>query len=340
MRDTIFVLTPQRNVFEFPRGATPIDFAYRVHTDLGHTCRGAKVNGTWVPLDYQLQMGDEVKIVTGRKGGPSRDWLNEDAGFVATSRARQKIRQWFRRQERDKNIAHGRVVVEHVLKRIGAELTLDEVAALFEKHYPEREEFFNAVGLGDVTNVRIENQVREWGAQHAPEPSEGPVDEAVRPTLTSTTTQVQIDDLKDSAQALTRLARCCNPLPGDPIVGYVTRGRGVTIHRRDCVNVQQLVLEEKERLIEVSWGDQEEVLRAQVIVKAYDSPQLLHQISETITQYGEGQISGLRKGRPNRDDIVPLYLTLQVTDLEMLNTLLAELRKIPKVIMAHRQVGG
>ncbi len=336
LRDTIFVLTPQRNVFEFPRGATPIDFAYRVHTELGHTCRGAKVNGAWVPLDYQLQMGDEVKVITGRKGGPSRDWLHEEAGFVATSRARQKIRQWFRHQQRDENIAHGRVLVEHTLKRIGAELTLQEVAGLFEKHYPEPDDFFNAVGMGDVTNVRIENRVREWLAEHTAEPAEEPLETQIPFDVTPNTTQVRIDDLAGSTELLTRLAHCCNPLPGDPIIGYVTRGRGVTIHRRDCINVQQLVLEEKERLIEVSWGDRDETLLAQVIVKAYDSSQLLQQISEIITLHGEGQIYGLRKGPPDRDDVVPLYITLQVTDLQTLNELLLQLREIPKVIFAHR----
>ncbi|MGC9400581.1 MAG: RelA/SpoT family protein [Anaerolineae bacterium] len=339
---TIYVLTPKGNIFELPRGATPIDFAYRVHTEIGHDCRGAKVNGEWVSLDYKLQMGDEVEIVTGRKGGPSRDWLNEEAGFVVTSRARQKIRQWFRKQGREENIAQGRSIVEQVLKRLGADLTLVEVADLFTKRYPRRDDFFNAVGMGDVKAPRVENSVRSFLAQRAAEtPPETQVEpEIEQPDLTKTSAQIYVGDLSAKTDLLTRIAGCCNPLPGDAIVGYVTRGRGVTIHRRDCHNIRKMDAADRERLIDVSWGAKTDNLLAEVIVKAYHSARLLQDISAIIEEDERVNIHAIQKGRLDRDDVLPLYITLEVPNLEALEAILERLERIPKVIHARRRVAG
>ena len=340
---TIYVLTPKGNIIELPKGATSIDFAYRVHTEVGHDCRGAKVNGEWVSLDYKLQMGDSVEIITGRKGGPSRDWLNEELEFVATSRARQKIRQWFRKQGREENITQGRSIVEHVLKRLNAELTLVEVADIFAKRYPNREDFFNAVGLGDVKAPRVESRVRsflaEQEAEEAVEEIEEPEDLA-QPEITKTSAQIYVGDLRDKTDLLTHIAGCCNPLPGDDIIGYVTRGRGVTIHRLDCHNILKMQDQDRERLIDVSWGTQTDNLLAEVIVKAYLSSQLLQDISSVIEEDDRINIHAIKKGQPDRDDVLPLYVTLEVPDLEALNEILARLENIPKVLHARRRVAG
>ncbi|HEY89838.1 MAG TPA: bifunctional (p)ppGpp synthetase/guanosine-3',5'-bis(diphosphate) 3'-pyrophosphohydrolase, partial [Thermoflexia bacterium] len=336
----VYVVTPLGNLFEFPYGATPIDFAYRVHTKVGHTCRGAKVNGIWAPLDYVLQMGDEVEIITGRKGGPSRDWLNEKLGFVGSPRTRQKIRQWFRKQGREENIAQGRLLVERILKQLNiVQLTLAEVAALFTKHYQLPENFFNAVGMGDVTNARIENRVRELLASlpHAePEEPEELIPE--RPELSKTTTRVNINSLRGKGDLLTQIAGCCNPLPGDQIIGYVTRGRGVTIHRRDCHNARRLESQEPERMLAVSWGESEELLMAQVVVKAYANT--MRSISEVIDDDDQVSLYGMKKGRLDRNNILLLDITLKVTDLAALDALLVEIAKIPKVIFARRRTSG
>ena len=340
---TIYVLTPKGNIIELPKGATPIDFAYRVHTEVGHDCRGAKVNGEWVSLDYRLQMGDAVEIVKGRKGGPSRDWLNEDLGFVTTSRARQKVRQWFRKQGREENIAQGRSIVEHVLKRLNAGITLTEAADIFTKRYPQRDDFFNAVGLGDVKAPRVESRVRsflaEQEAEEAVEEIEEPEDIA-QPEITKTSAQIYVGDLRDKTDLLTHIAGCCNPLPGDDIIGYVTRGRGVTIHRQDCHNIRKMQDQDLERLIEVSWGAQTDNLLAEVIVKVYHSSQLLQDISSVIEEDERVNIHAIKKGQPDRDDVLSLYVTLEVPNLEALKEILARLETIPKVIHARRRVAG
>ncbi|MEA3308318.1 MAG: RelA/SpoT family protein [Chloroflexota bacterium] len=336
----VYVATPMGNLFEFPYGATPIDFAYRVHTEVGDNCRGAKVNGVWTPLDYVLQMGDEVEIITGRKGGPSRDWLNEKLGFVGVARTRQKIRQWFRKQGREENIAQGRLLVERILKQLNVvQLTLGEVAALFTKHYQLPENFFNAVGMGDVTSARIENRVRELLAAlpHA-EPEEPEDLVPARPELAKTTTRVNINSLQSKGDLLTQIAGCCNPLPGDQIIGYVTRGRGVTIHRRDCHNARRLLSQEPERMLEVSWGESEELLMAQIVVKAYANT--MRSISEVIDEDEWATLYAMKKGRIDRNSILLLDITLQVADLSALDALLVEIAKIPKVIFARRRTSG
>ena len=338
--DVVYVVTPMGNLFEFPYGATPIDFAYRVHTEIGHDCRGAKVNGVWAPLDHVLQMGDEVEIITGRKGGPSRDWLNEKLGFVGYSRTRQKIRQWFRKQGREENITQGRLLVERVLKQLNAsDLTLNEVAEFFTKHYQEPENFFNAVGMGDVTSSRIENRVRERLAS-LPDEEEEEFAEVVpaRPELSKTTAQVNIDSLRGKGDLLTRIAGCCNPLPGDEIIGYVTRGSGVTIHRLDCHNVDHLRSEDPERMLELSWGESEERLMAQVVVKTYAN--VMRSISEVIDEDERTSLQAMKKGPVDRNNIVLLDITLKVVDLSTLDSLLREIEKIPRVIFARRRTAG
>ncbi len=341
--ETIYVFTPKGNIIELPHGAKPVDFAYRVHTEVGHGCRGAKVNGDWVSLDYKLQMGDKVEIITGRKGGPSRDWLSEESDFVATSRARQKVRQWFRKQGREENITQGRSVVEQVLKRLGTDLTLAEVADIFAKRYPQRENFFNAVGMGDIKAPRIENRVRSFLVEQEAEKPTEEVEEPAemeRPDITKTSAQIYVGDLRDKTDLLTHIAGCCNPLPGDAIIGYVTRGRGVTIHRRDCHNILKMSRQDRERLIDVSWGVQTDNLLAEVIVKVYDSPKLLQDVSSVIEEVESVNIHAIKKGRPDRDDVLSLYMTLEVPHLETLNEILARLENIPKVIHARRRVAG
>lgn len=324
--DRVYVFTPKGMVVDLPAGATPIDFAYAIHTEIGHRCRGAKVNGRWVPLDYVLQTGDQVEIITAKRGGPSRDWLNPALGYVKTARARNKIRQWFRRQDREQNIASGRAILERELKRLGlGELSHETVAKLFG--YDEVENFLAAIGAGDINSQQIASRVVEAQSQAQVE------SEVLPPAPIPAQVSHEIHVL-GTGGLLTRLARCCHPLPGEPIVGYITRGHGITVHRRDCPNV--LNLRHPERLIEVSWGTEKQTFPVTVSVLAYDRTGLLHDISGVLSKEGVN-IASLSISRQHH--LTTLYLTLEVTDIGQLGRILARISKVPNVLEAQRQTG-
>jgi GTP pyrophosphokinase len=321
--DRVYVFTPKGKLIDLPAGATPVDFAYYVHTEIGHRCRGAKVNGQWLPLDYVLKTSDQVEIVTSKRGGPSRDWLNPALGYVHTARARQKIRQWFRRQDREQNIASGRAILERELKRLGlGGMSYEPVAALFK--YDDVEGFLAAVGFGDINSQQIAARVVEAQRREA-EAEELPV----VPLPVEVAPDVQV---LGTGGLLSRLARCCNPIPGEAIVGYVTRGRGITIHRRDCPNV--LNARDSERLIEVSWGTEVRTFPVLVYVQAYDRAGLVHDISGVITKESIN-IASLNVARQR--NLATLYITLEVTDIGQLGLVLARIGKIPNVVEVRRQ---
>jgi GTP pyrophosphokinase len=246
--EEVYVFTPKGDVVELPRGSTPVDFAYHVHTEIGQLCQGAKVNGKIVPLNYQLKDGDQVMILTAKRGGPSRDWLNPHLGYVRTSRARQKIRQFFRRQERAENITRGRTLLERELKRLGIEHeSYEEIAKLFR--FKKIDDLLAAIVYGDINVHQISTKLLDVETEGDETlPKEG------RPSdLPSEARGVTVTGV---GGLLTRIGGCCNPLPGDEIIGYVTRGQGVTIHRSDCGNVLRALRDgDKERLIEVDWGE-------------------------------------------------------------------------------------
>ncbi|TET51101.1 MAG: bifunctional (p)ppGpp synthetase/guanosine-3',5'-bis(diphosphate) 3'-pyrophosphohydrolase, partial [Anaerolineales bacterium] len=268
-QDRVYAFTPKGKLIDLPAGATPVDFAYHVHTEIGHRCRGARVNGRLVGLGYQLRNGDQDEILTARRSGPSRDWLNPAVGYVHTSRARSKIRQWFRRQDRDVNIAQGREVVERELKRLGLEhLGHERVAHLLD--FEKLDNFHAAVGFGDINSQQIAGRIAETR----------PRGEEKLPFTPPPAPSIKGIQVQGTGGLLTRLGLCCNALPGDDIIGYVTRGRGVTVHRRDCSSV--LRQPDTERLIEVSWGQRSQTVPATIYITAYDRTKLLSQISTLI----------------------------------------------------------
>ncbi len=326
-QDRVYVFTPKGDIIDLPAGATPIDFAYHVHTEVGDRCRGAKVNGRLVNLDYQLKTGDQVEIITAKRGGPSRDWLNPHLGYVKTQRARSKIRQWFKRQDRDKNIAQGRDFLERELKRLGVDgLAHERISKLFG--YDKLDDFLAAVGTGDINSQQIAGQIvnleLEQRAAEATVPAEVP---APPPPLT-----VEGIEVHGTGGLLTHIARCCNPLPGDQIIGYITRGRGVTIHRRDCPNV--LLSQERERLIEVAWGPSQQTYPVQVRIVAYDRGGLLHEISGIVA--GEG-INMSQVNITTSRNIATFYTTMEITGIAQLSRVLAKIERVPNVIEARRQ---
>jgi guanosine-3',5'-bis(diphosphate) 3'-pyrophosphohydrolase len=311
--DQVFVFTPKGEIKDLPKGSTPLDFAYRIHTELGHRCIGAKVNGKLVPLDYQLNNGDVVEIMTTKRDkGPSRDWLNLHLGYVKTSHAREKIGQWFKKQERAENIERGRELLDKELKQLGLKFSdREELAKAFK--YDSVDDFLAAIGYGGISvhhiALKLASQQEQPRAVTAVTPLKTPA---------STVRVLGVGDL------LTNLARCCHPVPGDEIVGYVTRSRGVTIHRQDCYNV--LREDEKERLIEVEWGQADALYPVRVQVEAWDRVGLIRDISTIVA---EEKVNIANMNVTEHDDrTTTLYITLETRGLSQLSRLLTKIEGI------------
>jgi len=329
-QDRVYVFSPKGEVFDLPASSTPIDFAYLVHTEIGHRCRGAKVNGRLVTLNYQLQSGDQVEILTTKRGGPSRDWLNPVLSYTKTARARQKIRQWFRRQNRTENITRGREQLEKELKRLGVNHGegYERIAGLFG--FGKMDDFLAAIGYGDINAQQIATKV--LGAER-----EGHEEELRLPEVAPPPPPVLGIRVKGVGNLLTRLARCCNPLPGDDIIGYVTRGHGVTVHRKDCLNM--LRREDTERFIEVDWGQGIQQTYPVVIrVIAYDREGLLRDIAGVVADE-DISMSAANVVTRKKENMATITATLEITDIAQLSRVLAKIDQLPNVLEAKRQAG-
>jgi GTP pyrophosphokinase len=324
--DRVFVFTPHGDVIDLPVGSTPIDFAYHIHTEIGHRCRGARVNGKLVSLDTNLMTGDSVEILTTKRGGPSRDWLNPSLEMVKSQRARTKIRQWFRKQDREQNVSHGRQLVDREVRRLGIrEFDIDRLAE--EMKYSSGDDLLAAVGVGDINLGKIVNRVAERDESQliVPEP-------ITRPDAPREGTEVSVLGLTG---LLTHLGRCCNPVPGDPIIGYVTRGRGATIHRQDCPNV--LRIRDKERLVSVSWGKAKDTYPVSVQIRAYDRDGLMRDVSTLVTNEG---ISMSSIHVSTVESLAIFDLVMGITDLSQLSRVLNRLEALPNVLEARRVQPG
>lgn len=331
--DRIYVFTPRNDIIDLPIGATPIDFAYHIHTEVGHRCRGAKVNGKMVGLNYQLATGERVEIITANRGGPSLDWLNPDLGYVQTHRARSKIRQWFRKQNREKNIALGRESLERELKRMGMEGHLRSQIAEKAGHQSV-EHMLAAIGFGDVTAssvvtrlVQLEQQ--EQAAQERDLlPPMKPASNGHRNTSPD-----QGVDIVGTGGLLVKLAACCHPAPGDPIIGFVTRTSGVTVHRQDCKNIVNTT--EPERLIDVSWSRPESnVYPVPVEIKAHDRGGLMRDIGAVIA---EESINMTNVTITTSDNHVATFnVVMEVAHISQLVRVLNKIDMLPEVIHVRR----
>jgi GTP pyrophosphokinase len=334
-KDRVYVFTPKGEVIDLPAGSTPVDFAYRIHTEVGHRCRGARVGGKLVGLDYQLQSGDQVEILTTKRGGPSRDWLNQHLEYVKTSRARHKIRSWFRQQDRDENVNAGREMLERELDRLGEEnLTYQDVANLFG--LPVVDDFLSQLGTGDISTVEVAERVLKVGKIE--EPAKTLVEEKL-PTQEAPQRPASVADgvtVQGTGNMLTMLARCCNPMPPDDIIGFVTRGRGVSIHRRDCPNVLNL---SHERLLRVDWGQATTTsMRVKIRVKAWDRSGLLRDIAQVLE---EEKINMLDASAvtARQDSQALITATLELRDAEQLSRVLNRIDRLPNVLDVRRQNG-
>jgi len=330
--DSIYVLTPQGKVVDLPRGATPIDFAYAVHTSLGHRCRGARVGGQMVPLDYVLRNGQQVEIIAAKQGGPSRDWLNPDLGYVQSHRARAKVRQWFKAQQHEETVAQGRVMVERELARLGqTALKLEAVAA--KAGFSKAEELFAAFARDEIHSKQVQAAIQAVAEPNVVEAAPAAPEVVMRRSRASGSDQgilvVGVDRL------LTGLARCCKPAPPDPIVGFVTRGKGITIHRASCANVERIRLREPERLIDANWGaPREQLFPVDIVIEASDRQGLLRDISELFSRE---KINVTAVNTLTRQHQARMAFTLEVESVGQLKRALQLARDIRGVFSADRR---
>ena len=328
--DRIYIFTPDGHVVDVPKCATPLDFAYRIHTEIGHSCRGAKVNGRIVPLNYILQTGEQVEIITGKHSGPSRDWLNPNLGYVNTSRARAKVQHWFKLQAREQNVHAGKAMLERELTRLA--LNGADYAQLIERlGIRSQEDLFAAVGSGDVRLMHVVNV-----AQQLIEPDSHAEQLELIPRRPSRSGPRGDVTIQGVGNLLTQLAGCCQSVPGDPIVGYITLGRGVTVHRADCATAMQLQDRDADRLIEVSWGSAPvQTYPVEIYIKAYDRSGLLRDVSQMLANE---KINVLEVStRTNKDDnYAVMLLTVEVPNIGLLGRLLARVSQLPNVIEARR----
>jgi GTP pyrophosphokinase len=325
-QDRVYVFTPRGDIIDLPARSTPIDFAYHVHTDIGHRCRGAKVNGKLVPLYHELKTGDQVEILTAKRGGPSRDWLNSNLGLVKTQRAKSKIRQWFKEENYQQNLSQGRLVLERELQRLGIpEANFEKMARNLGMKSPD--EMFVDLGTGDLSVSKVIKEISET------EENANLLTANVPKSDITSTEAVDIVGLKG---LLTTMGRCCNPAPGDPIVGYITRGRGATIHRQDCPNILRLGLKERERIVRVDWGQQVRTFPVSIRIKAYDRQGLMGDVTNLLSD--EGVNISDAQVNVNRS-LAELRLIVEVQDISQLSKVLTKLENVPNVMEAHRVSG-
>ncbi len=333
IEDRVYVLTPQNEVIDLPRGGTVLDFAYHVHTEVGHRCRGAKVNGRIVPLGHQPSSGDRIEILTAKSAEPRRDWLLAHNAFLASSRARDKVRAWFHRLDQARNLTAGKDLLDRELKRLALHL-LDINLVLPRLKLQKLEELYVAVALGDVSAAHVARVLHE-AAQPAPESARTllplPAAALARPPKPAAGFTIE-----GVGNLLTQMARCCQPVAGDPILGYLTQARGVSIHRRECAALQRLFSTHPERLMPVEWGrGRAQSFAVDVLVRGYDRKWLLKDLTNVIGS-GNAHILGLNSRVDAASGIAELRFTLKVSDFEQLHALLARMSAIAGVNEVRR----
>jgi GTP pyrophosphokinase len=338
-KDRVFVFTPQGDVVDMPANATPIDFAYAIHTELGHRCRGANINGRLVPLDYKLKNGDQVAVIAAKRGGPSRDWLNPNLEYVTTQRARSKIRTWLRKQGREENIQRGRQMLEKELRRLSVTMTVDALAKLF--NYEKIDDFYAAVGYGDVNSQQIAQRVfdQERREQERLAAQNGILINT-RPRSTGTGGGGGGLMVQGVEGLLTQLGRCCNPVPGDPIIGYVTKGRGVTVHRTDCPNIGTIVRRGgTQRLIDVQWAtERSETYPVKIQISAYDRSGLMRDVAILVADEHINMIS-VEALTGQKNNLALINATLEIEDVIQLMRVLTKIDRLPNIVEARRALG-
>ncbi|MDH3532791.1 MAG: bifunctional (p)ppGpp synthetase/guanosine-3',5'-bis(diphosphate) 3'-pyrophosphohydrolase [Gammaproteobacteria bacterium] len=329
--DRVYAVSPKGDVVELPANATPLDFAYHVHTQVGHRCRGAKVNGRIVPLTYRIRNGDQIDIITGSQPQPSRDWLSPKLGYLAGARARAKVRNWFRLQDRDQHQRQGREILERELARLNVhDVATDDIARQLKQKNAEA--LCVSLGAGDLTSASIATALQHIRGK---EPAE-----KRRPRKPAKRTEKTSDSIAISGigDLLCNFARCCRPVPPEPIVGYITQGRGVSVHRADCGNFLGLNKKHPERIIEVTWGRSESATYpVDLMLRAIDRSGLLRDIS-TVLADEHANITDLTTHTDKKTLQSVMAISLDICDLPTLSTVIARLEQLPNVVSVIRKV--
>lgn len=330
LEDRVYVFTPDGDVLDLPSGVTPLDFAYHVHSQIGHRCRGAKVNGSIVPLTYQLKTGDKIEVLTGKEIRPSRDWINPHLNYLKTSRAKAKVLHWFKMQDYDKNIAEGHDVLDKELKNLGIKTErLNDVVIAF--NFKRQDDLFAALGRGDIKLGQILNRLVPADS------SESNIQSLMKPLHIP---EVRGGDLtiEGVGNLLSSMARCCQPVPGDDVVGYITIGRGVSVHRQDCSNILHSSDKQRQRFIQVSWGTStRDHYVVDVVIKAFDRSGLLRDITSLLSNE-KAHVYALQTQSNKEENTAYVSLTVEIDGLNTLSRLLNKLEQIPNVLEARRQV--
>ncbi len=328
--DRVYGVSPKGDVVELPAGATPLDFAYHVHTQVGHRCRGAKVNGRIVPLTYLVQNGDKIEIITGSQPQPSRDWVNAKLGYLASARNRAKVRNWFRHQDRGQHQRQGREILDRELARLSVrDVATDDVAKQLK--HKNTESLCVALGAGDLTSASIANALQNLRGIDLPKPT--PVRRVTRPKSKPSDT-VAVSGVGD---LMCNFARCCRPVPPEPIVGYITQGRGVSIHRQDCGNFLGLNVRHPERIIEVGWGQSDSATyTVDLTLRAQDRTGLIRDIS-TVLADEQASIVDLASHTDRKSLQTVMNISVEIRDLPTLSTAITRLEQLPNVIAVKRK---
>ncbi len=329
----VYAFTPKGEVIDLVAGSTPLDFAYHVHSEIGHRCRGAKINGSIVPLTYLLQNGDRVEVLTTREPAPSREWLNRSLGYLNSGRARSKVRAWFNTQDQAQNQSDGRAILERELKRLKASAVSAEQIAERLK-YRSLTELYTAIGRNDVSVRQVAGVV-----DHLVEPAVRPVPDPVsRPKPRGAQTALAPDAVRvrGVGKLLTQIAVCCKPVPYDDIVGYITKGKGVTIHRADCSNILSLREFERERLISVDWGDdQSKRYEVEIQIIAYDRQGLLRDVSAVMSNH-DVDVIGVNTRSNSEDQTADMKIDLKISTMSELADLMEQIRQLRNVQEVER----
>ncbi|GAB7197018.1 hypothetical protein OS31_25510 [Dickeya oryzae] len=343
--DRVYVFTPKGDVVDLPAGSTPLDFAYHIHSDIGHRCIGAKVGGRIVPFTYQLQMGDQIEVITQKQPNPSRDWLNPNLGYITTSRGRSKIHNWFRKQDRDKNILAGKQILDDELAHLGVSLKMAEKLLLPRYNINSMDELLAGIGGGDIRLNQLVNFLQSKVNQPSAEEQDR---EALRQLTQKSHQPAQRVSTKDNGRVVVEgvgnlmhhIARCCQPIPGDDIIGFITRGRGISIHRADCEQLDDLRSHAPERIVEAVWGESYSSGYSLVVrVTANDRSGLLRDIT-TILANEKVNVLGVSSRSDVKQQLATIDMDIEIYNLQVLGRVLAKLNQLPDVIDARRLQGN
>lgn len=328
LEERIYIFTPDGDLIDLPKEATPLDFAYHIHSNLGHRCRGAKVNGSIVPLNHILQTADRVEILSGKESRPSRDWINPHLHYLKTSRAKAKVMHWFKMQDYDKNKADGLAILDEELKILGLKFeALNKIAPLL--NYKTLDDLLAALGRGDV-------KLNQITAKLLPALHTKTLNEIIVKVPAKPASSVHGISIEGVSNILTHRARCCQPVLGDEVIGYITINKGVSVHRKNCPNIKHTSSKQSQRFVQVNWSNESDNYLVELIVKAYDRANLLKDLTALLAQE-KIKVYNLHS-KPNRiDNLIYIYLKIEVNSLDLLARLLRKIEQIPNVLEARRQ---